>query len=150
MDEVETYGTLLQEIHIYRKNIDEVEFPDEMEKLLDKYEKNPSDELRDIIESQYSVETIKKASFAAGCFYTEMNSPIGKIRRFCIRKNIEWVYVKFGLILFLILGFILYNSCFRYKYRTYKGNYNQVQVIKIDTLTGKSTMSYPDYVEKEK
>lgn len=52
-----------------------------------------------------------------------------------------------GAVIFAVL--IVYNSCFRYKYRTYKGNYNHVQVIKIDTLTGKSTMTYPEYVEKK-
>ena len=43
-----------------------------------------------------------------------------------------------------------YQLFFRYKYRTYKGNYNQVQVIKVDTLTGKSTVSYPEFVENKK
>lgn len=45
----------------------------------------------------------------------------------------------------LIIG---YNTFFRYKYRTYKGNYNQIQVIKVDTLTGKSTVSIPKFEEK--
>lgn len=50
----------------------------------------------------------------------------------------------------VIVALIAYNSLFRYKYRTYKGNYNQVQVIKVDTLTGKSTVSYPEFVENKK
>ena len=63
-------------------------------------------------------------------------------------KKIDRKIVIFGISAVLIICF--YNTFFRYKYRTYKGNYNQVQVIKVDTLTGKSTVTFPEYVENNK
>lgn len=46
----------------YQKHIKEVDYPDEMERLLAEYRNNPSDELLDTIESQFSVDTIKKVA----------------------------------------------------------------------------------------
>lgn len=43
----------------YAKHIQECEFPEEMVNLLDEYRRNPSDDLLDTIESQFSVETLK-------------------------------------------------------------------------------------------
>lgn len=43
----------------YSKHLQECEFPDEMERLLNEYKNNPSAELLDTIESQFSVETLK-------------------------------------------------------------------------------------------
>ena len=43
----------------YSKHLQECEFPDEMAKLLDEYKQNPSPELLETIESQFSVETLK-------------------------------------------------------------------------------------------
>lgn len=59
------------------------------------------------------------------------------------RKALCFILALAGIIL-------VYNFALRYKYRTYKGNYNQVQVIKVDTLTGKSTVTFPEYVENNK
>lgn len=46
----------------YRKYIGECDYPDEMEKMLEEYQRNPNDELLDAIESQFSVGTIKKVA----------------------------------------------------------------------------------------
>lgn len=46
----------------YAKHISECEYPDEMEKLLNEYRSNPSDEVLDLIESQFSLETIKNVA----------------------------------------------------------------------------------------
>ena len=54
-----------------------------------------------------------------------------------------------GSILIIVIIAISYNTFFRYKYRTYKYGSSRVQVIKIDKLTGKSTVSFPEF-EKEK
>ena len=62
------------------------------------------------------------------------------------KGNKRFLYV----IIALCAVAIMYQLFFRYKYRTYKGNYNQVQVIKVDTLTGKSTVTFPEYVENNK
>jgi len=43
----------------YAQHIQECEFPDEMVNLLDEYRKNPTDDLLETIESQFSVETLK-------------------------------------------------------------------------------------------
>lgn len=43
----------------YAQHIQECEFPEEMVNLLDEYRKNPTDELLETIESQFSVETLK-------------------------------------------------------------------------------------------
>lgn len=43
----------------YRKHINECDYPDEMEKLLKQLEESPSKELRETIESQFPLETIK-------------------------------------------------------------------------------------------
>lgn len=46
----------------YAEHIRECEFPDEMQRLLEEYRRNPNDELLDTIESQFSVDTIKKVA----------------------------------------------------------------------------------------
>lgn len=43
----------------YAKHIQECEFPEEMVNLLDEYRKNPSDDVLETIESQFSVEVLK-------------------------------------------------------------------------------------------
>lgn len=43
----------------YAKHIKECEFPEEMVNLLDEYRKNPTDDLLETIESQFSVEVLK-------------------------------------------------------------------------------------------
>lgn len=50
------------EANAYRKYIDECDFPDEMENLLQELERNPSKELRDTIKSQFSLETIENVA----------------------------------------------------------------------------------------
>lgn len=47
------------EANAYRQHINECDFPDEMESLLQELEKNPTKELRDTIKSQFSLETIE-------------------------------------------------------------------------------------------
>ena len=46
----------------YAEYIKECEFPDEMKNLLNEYRNNPSEELLDTIESQFSLGTIKKVA----------------------------------------------------------------------------------------
>lgn len=46
----------------YAQHIEECEFPDEMNNLLNEYRNNPSDELLETIESQFSLETLKKVA----------------------------------------------------------------------------------------
>ena len=46
----------------YAQHIEECEFPDEMVNLLAEYRENPSDELLETIESQFSLETLKKVA----------------------------------------------------------------------------------------
>jgi hypothetical protein len=46
----------------YEQHIKECEFPDEMRNLLNEYKANPTDELLETIESQFSVETIKNVA----------------------------------------------------------------------------------------
>jgi len=46
----------------YRKYINECDYPDEMENLLNELEKHPTKELRDTIKSQFSLETIEKVA----------------------------------------------------------------------------------------
>lgn len=43
----------------YAKHIQECEFPEEMVNLLDEYRKNPTDDILETIESQFSVEVLK-------------------------------------------------------------------------------------------
>lgn len=62
-----------------------------------------------------------------------------------LKKIDKKVVIAIIVVILIIIG---YNTFFRYKYRTYKGNYNQIQVIKVDTLTGKSTVSFPKFEEK--
>ena len=58
----------------YAKYINECDFPDEMEKLLAEYRKNPSDELLDTIESQFSVGTIKKVAGQSEIFKGQLQN----------------------------------------------------------------------------
>jgi hypothetical protein len=50
------------EANAYRRHINECDFPDEMESLLQELEKNPTKELRDTIKSQFSIETIENVA----------------------------------------------------------------------------------------
>lgn len=63
---VKDYQTSKEEANFtaneYAKYIEEVEYPDEMIKMLKEYRDNPSSELLDAIESRFSVETIKNVA----------------------------------------------------------------------------------------
>lgn len=50
------------EADAYAKRIKDCEFPDEMVKLLAEYRRNPSDELRKTIESQFSTDSLKEVA----------------------------------------------------------------------------------------
>lgn len=59
---------------VFAKYINEVEFPAEMIRVLDEYRKNPSDELLEQIEAQFSVETIKKVAEANAIFKGQLQA----------------------------------------------------------------------------
>lgn len=127
-------------VKLYREHISECNFPDEVEKLLDRYVKSDflDNEALELIEADYPVATIKEVTAKVAILENQMLSP--KIKtKFKINYNL------IAVIVVILVGLILYNTLFRYKYRTYKDGYNRVQVIKIDTLTGKSTVSFPEY-----
>jgi hypothetical protein len=58
----------------YAEHINECEFPDEMNKLLEEYRKDPSDELLEAIESQFSLGTIKKVAGKTEHFKGELQA----------------------------------------------------------------------------
>lgn len=58
----------------YAEYIKECEFPDEMNKLLEEYRKDPSDELLEAIESQFSLGTIKKVAGKTEHFKGELQA----------------------------------------------------------------------------
>jgi hypothetical protein len=61
--EFETHKEVIKaEADAYAKHIHECEFPDEMVKLLAEYRKNPSKELQETIESQFSNDILKEVA----------------------------------------------------------------------------------------
>lgn len=58
----------------YAEHLNECEFPDEMNNLLEEYRKDPSDELLEAIESQFSLGTIKKVAGKAEHFKGELQA----------------------------------------------------------------------------
>ena len=58
----------------YAEHINECEFPDEMNKLLEEYRKDPNDELLEAIESQFSLGTIKKVAGKTEHFKGELQA----------------------------------------------------------------------------
>lgn len=65
-----------------------------------------------------------------------------EFKKFFTRKTVILICV----IIFLIT---VYNLFFRYEYKTYKNAY-RVQVVKIDKLTGKSFIFYPEIIKEGK
>lgn len=129
-------------VKLYREHIGECDFPDEVEKLLDRYVKSDflDDEALEMIEADFPVVVIKEVAAKVAVLENQMLNPK-------IKSKIQIKYNLIAVIVVILAGLILYNSLFRYKYRTYKDSYNRVQVIKIDTLTGKSTASFPEYAK---
>lgn len=143
MKAVEDYAMRLSKVIVYRNHINECEFPNEMNKILDNYLKSGDKELEFVIEDQYNIEVIKEASFRAGYMYFDMNSPIGKLRQLCLANGINWHFAKFCMVVLIVVFVVFLNGNFRYQYKIQKQGAYQTQVIKIDKLTGKSTISYP-------
>lgn len=56
------------EANLYRKHLQECEFPDEMERLLAEYVKNPSDEIRNTIETEFPIDTLKQVAGEVAIF----------------------------------------------------------------------------------
>lgn len=57
----------------YAEHINECDFPDEMKKLLEAYRNEPTEELLDAIESQFSLKTIKDVSGDTKLFKNQQN-----------------------------------------------------------------------------
>lgn len=58
----------------YSKHLQECEFPDEMVRLLNEYKNNPSAELLETIESQFSVETLKDVAGKSAIFEGQLQA----------------------------------------------------------------------------
>ena len=145
---IEEYAIRTSKVIVYRQFIDECEFPEEMDKLLDTYLKDGDAEIEEVIETQYDIKVIKEANFRAGQMYYSMRTPIAKLREQCMANGINWTLVKLGFVAILIVLGLFLNNGVRYQYKTYKGNYNYVQVVRIDRLTGESIVYYPKVIKK--
>lgn len=56
------------EANLYLKHLQECEFPDEMQRLLAEYVKNPSDEIRNTIETEFPIDTLKQVAGEVAIF----------------------------------------------------------------------------------
>ena len=146
---IEEYAIRTSKVIVYRQFIDQCEFPEEMDKLLDTYLKGGDSEIETVIETQYDISVVKEANFRAGQMYYSMKSPLSKLREQCMANGFNWTLIKIGFVATLIVvGFLLHNGL-RYQYKTYKGNYNYIQVVRIDRLTGESVVYYPKVIKNK-
>ena len=132
------------EISVFREHISECEFPDEMEKLLDEYSKTKEKEIREVIETEYSVDLIKEISFKSGSMWFYLHTIKGRIETaFKLKKICPISDIKVAICFVLIASFVVvYQMFFRYKYQVYKGKMPYTaEIIKVDRLTGKSIMT---------
>ena len=58
----------------YAKHINECEYPDEMQKMLNAYREDPSEEFLDAIEAQFSLKTIKEVAGQTEIFKGELQT----------------------------------------------------------------------------
>lgn len=83
----------------YKKHINEVDFPDEIAKLLDQYQLNPTNELLDTIEAEFPLPTVKKIAGSSelykGQLQQQQNEALTKQLEASARNYLETTVPKY-------------------------------------------------------
>lgn len=66
------------EANLYLKHLQECEYPDEMKRLLAEYVKNPSDEIRNTIETEFSIDTLKQVAGEVAIFKGQLQQKVNE------------------------------------------------------------------------
>lgn len=138
-------------LNAYKEHINEAEFPDEVEKLIELYksctETKDKEQVLDSIEANFSTNIIKEIAFKNGLMYHYLHTLKGRLETSLKVKDFSGLLEKKILIslCIMVLLLLIFQLFFRYEYKTYKGSLPYTaEIVKIDKLTGQSSIKILD------